>query len=349
MSDSEQGDGPSLELPSFGFGKKRRAPKAKPPAASAPEVPDATTAADDTASLDVAEVQDSTPEETAETAETAVLPAADSTPEAVTEPAPEAVTEAQDQPTSAVDTEVSSGIDSEVDTDSATEVLPATPTPTASTAPATPAAAAPTDRPTTPPLFRDEVTPSASPAPSAPPAPAPKQPVTPPAAKSTPRPAPTPAASQAPPAAPVATEEPPAAPRTRPSLPDLQVPALSGMSAAMATGAVVGVVGVALTAASQHLCRIVAGTSSCGGPGLVLLLVILAGLVMLGSAGLALFGVPDPRGTSFLAIGLLAVVVMLFLLGVMFHPAMVVVVPLLTVGTFALSHWVTTTFVDQSD
>lgn len=59
--------------------------------------------------------------------------------------------------------------------------------------------------------------------------------------------------------------------------------------------------------------------NSCGGPGLLLLLVILAGLVLLGSSMLALFEVTDPRGTSFLAVGLLAVVVMLFLLGVMFR------------------------------
>ena len=50
---------------------------------------------------------------------------------------------------------------------------------------------------------------------------------------------------------------------------------------------------------------------------------------------------PEPGSTSFLAVGLLSVVALLFLVGSLFQWWMVIVIPLVSMATFLLSHWVT--------
>ncbi len=119
------------------------------------------------------------------------------------------------------------------------------------------------------------------------------------------------------------------------------------MPAAVLTGVVIGLATVGLTWASQRGCHAVRGTSACGGgPGFLLLLAITVAMVFLGAALLRLLSVPDPGSTSFLAVGLLAVVVLLFFVGVIFSWWMAIVVPLCAAATYALSHWVTATFAE---
>ena len=107
---------------------------------------------------------------------------------------------------------------------------------------------------------------------------------------------------------------------------------------------------VGLTWASLRLCEAVRGTSSCGGPGYLLLLGILVAMILLGTAPAQGAGAcPDPGSTSFLAVGLLAVLALLFLVGVLFHWWMILVIPACSALTFAAAHWVTTTFVEPDD
>ena len=72
-------------------------------------------------------------------------------------------------------------------------------------------------------------------------------------------------------------------------------------------------------------------------------------MVFLGTLLLRSFRVTDPGSTSFLAVGLLAVLALLFLVDVLFNWWMIIVIPLCSVATFALSHWVTATFVEPAE
>ncbi|HET9861746.1 MAG TPA: hypothetical protein VFQ19_18380 [Nocardioidaceae bacterium] len=181
------------------------------------------------------------------------------------------------------------------------------------------------------------------PTPAAPPAAA--APVVPPAAARTappttaPTPAPVPATASAPLPADPAPAEPARAPRATLTV-DARV-------AAAVTGLVVGLLVVVLTAGSLALCESVRGVSSCGGgPGFLLLVLVMASMVVLGGLMLRLARVPDPTSTSFLAVGLLAVLSLLFLVDVLEEWWMIIVIPLLSVAMFLLSHWVTTQVVD---
>ncbi|HEX8781636.1 MAG TPA: hypothetical protein VF728_10780 [Nocardioides sp.] len=130
---------------------------------------------------------------------------------------------------------------------------------------------------------------------------------------------------------------------------ELHLPALPGLTAAIITGVVVGLLAVLLTGLSLRLCELARGTSSCGGPGLLLLVAILILLTYVGGWLLRAWRIVDPLSTSFLAVGLLAVVAMLFLVEALFSPWMLLVIPVVAAGTYALSWWVTTTFVDVED
>ncbi|MDP3893653.1 hypothetical protein [Nocardioides sp.] len=128
----------------------------------------------------------------------------------------------------------------------------------------------------------------------------------------------------------------------------LSLPELSGRQAAGVTGLVVGLLGVGASYLSLRLCSVIKGTTSCGGPGLLLLLAILIVLVIAGGALLRAFGVPDPTSTSFLAVGLLAVIALLFLVEVLLSWTMVIVIPVVAAVTYLLSHWVTTEFIEPA-
>ena len=152
-----------------------------------------------------------------------------------------------------------------------------------------------------------------------------------------------------PPPPPVAGRTPePAADAAKPKR-DFALPALPARRAALAVGALVGLLAVLLVFASLQLCELVRGTDSCGGPGLLLLIATLVILTYVGGWLLRGLRIDDPGSTSFLAVGLLAVLAMLFFLDVIYSWWMVIVIPLVAMATYALSWWVTTRFVDVGD
>ncbi len=126
-------------------------------------------------------------------------------------------------------------------------------------------------------------------------------------------------------------------------------PWLAGRPAALVTGLLVGGLIVGATAGSLRICTEIKGTSSCGDQGFFLLIAILGIAVLLGTVLLRLAHVPEPGSTSFLAVGLLSVATLLFLVGSIFQWWMVIVIPLVSVATFLLSHWVTSTFIDPAN
>jgi hypothetical protein len=123
-------------------------------------------------------------------------------------------------------------------------------------------------------------------------------------------------------------------------------PWLTGRPAAILTGLVVGVLVVAATSGALRICTEVRGTSSCGRQGFFLLMAILAVAVLVGAALLRLTHVSEPGSTSFLAVGLLSVATLLFLVDSIFEWWMVIAIPLVSMVTFLLAHWVTTSHVD---
>jgi hypothetical protein len=125
-----------------------------------------------------------------------------------------------------------------------------------------------------------------------------------------------------------------------------RLPPLPGRLAALITGLVVGAFGSMLTYVSLKGCNALRGTETCGGTGLLVLVVILVLMVLLGSAILAAWSITEPRSTSFLAVGVLCVIVLLTLMQQLFSPWMFLIVPLISAGGYVLSHWVTTAFIE---
>lgn len=122
-----------------------------------------------------------------------------------------------------------------------------------------------------------------------------------------------------------------------------------GPLAASTTGLVVGLVVVGLTTASLRLCSSMRGTSSCGRPGVLLLLAITGLAVLLGSLLLRAAGVAAYGSTSFLGVGLLVVLILLALLPLLDRWWVVIVVPLVALLTYLASWWLTTTYVEPGD
>ena len=105
-----------------------------------------------------------------------------------------------------------------------------------------------------------------------------------------------------------------------------------------------------LTYGGLRGCELVRGTDSCGGgPGLLLLVGILVAMVLAGTALLTWLHVPEPRSTSFLGVGVTAVVAMVALLEAVFSAWMFVVVPLVAAAAYLLAWWVTSRIVEQLD
>lgn len=136
----------------------------------------------------------------------------------------------------------------------------------------------------------------------------------------------------------------PKPPREKPLIPEV-----SGMTVSVLTGILVGLLACGATYLGLKGCESIKGTSSCGGPGFFLLVAIMIALVVISGYIMKAFRVVDPGSTAFLAVGLLAVIVLLFLVDVIFDWWMIIVIPLIGAGTFALSHWVTATFIEPAD
>ncbi len=106
----------------------------------------------------------------------------------------------------------------------------------------------------------------------------------------------------------------PAKPAKPTRISEPSIPTMAGWVAAALTGVAIGLLMVGMTAGSLQACEAVRGTSTCGGYGVPILLVIMAVLIAIGGFLLRLFHVPDPGSTSFLAVGMVAVIALLFLL-----------------------------------
>ena len=135
---------------------------------------------------------------------------------------------------------------------------------------------------------------------------------------------------------PLTVPEPEPGPRR---LPTVQVRSLP---AASLTGVAVGGLAVLLAWLAGVGCEAVRGTSACGGgPGLLILLVVLVVLTWAGSLLLRALGVPHAGSTSLLAVGILAVLVLVFLLGSLDERWAIVAVPVASAISYVASWWVT--------
>ncbi len=126
-----------------------------------------------------------------------------------------------------------------------------------------------------------------------------------------------------------------------------KLPRVPGYVAAVVTGILMGLSGVVLAWVSAQGCEAVRGVGSCGGFGLFALIVILGIEVLLGAALLKAWRVVDPVSTSFLGVGLVAVIVMLFFLDSIESRWMLLVIPVLTALTYLGSWWVTETLIEN--
>ncbi len=127
-------------------------------------------------------------------------------------------------------------------------------------------------------------------------------------------------------------------------------PLLPLYPAAAVTGVVVGAAMILLIWLSLRGCEAVRGTANCsGGSGFMLLVATFVLCVLLGSTLLKVFSIPDPGSGSFLAVGLVAVVALLFLIDVLDHWSMIIVIPIISAGAYLASVWVTKTFVEPGE
>jgi len=102
--------------------------------------------------------------------------------------------------------------------------------------------------------------------------------------------------------------------------------------------ALVGLIGVTLQA-----CDAARGTTSCGGTGLFVLLIILALITVGATRLLRLWGFTDGGTVAFLGIALTGIVVLVFLTTHLQSLTMVLVIPLITMLSFLVSDWVSAT------
>jgi hypothetical protein len=112
-------------------------------------------------------------------------------------------------------------------------------------------------------------------------------------------------------------------------------------------GAAIGLLGCLLTYGGLQGCEAATGTGSCGGPGLLVLVVILVVMVVAGAVALKRLGVPEAGNVSFLGVGVMTVIVLVFLIDYLYDPWMFLVVPVVTAAGFLLAQWVTTKYADD--
>lgn len=160
-------------------------------------------------------------------------------------------------------------------------------------------------------------------------------------------PPPQPVAQEPTPArAPVLTHEDTQEPSPAPDRPRITVPQLGPVPATLVTGLLVGVITVGLVWVSLRVCEVARGTSSCGNPGFLLLVAVLVAAALAGAALLRAFGIADGSGTSFLAMALVAVLLLLVLTDHLFAWWMVLAVPAVAMPSYLVSHLLTTATVE---
>lgn len=142
-------------------------------------------------------------------------------------------------------------------------------------------------------------------------------------------------------------DEAPAKKQLKVQLPEFRAPRLPvipTMTASAITGVVVGLLACVGTYAGLRGCEAIKKTDSCGGPGLLLVLAILALMVVAGTWLLKLFAVRDAGSVSFMAVGMLSMLVLAVLIPWIFAWFMLIVVPVLGAGCYMLAHYVTALF-----
>ena len=123
---------------------------------------------------------------------------------------------------------------------------------------------------------------------------------------------------------------------------------LPGLVAAAGAGVVVGALAVLLVWLASLGCEAVRGTASCGGgPGFVVLVAILVLVACAGAVLLRAVRVPDAGSTSALAVGVMAVLVLVLLTDALFEWWVALAVPVVSALSHALAWWVTSQVAQQ--
>jgi hypothetical protein len=130
--------------------------------------------------------------------------------------------------------------------------------------------------------------------------------------------------------------------------PRTQVPVSPAVGAA-GSGCLVGIGAVVLVALGVRACDAWRDTTSCGGPGLLMLVAIVVALVLLGSVLLAYVHVPHPVLVSLLGVTLAALTILFGFVEDTSSVWMWLVMPLLGAGSFALGHLVLSTAAKPED
>ena len=125
-------------------------------------------------------------------------------------------------------------------------------------------------------------------------------------------------------------------------------PRLAPLPAAVLTGALVGLLTAGLVWLALRGCSSLRGTSSCGDPGILVLLAIFVVMVLAGRFALSALRVPDAGSTAFLGLALLAVLALLFV-DDLDSVVGAVVLALVGAATFGLAQWVTANFTEPGE
>ncbi|MDQ4007276.1 MAG: hypothetical protein M3211_04175 [Actinomycetota bacterium] len=120
-------------------------------------------------------------------------------------------------------------------------------------------------------------------------------------------------------------------------------PRIPAPLAAAAVGVLVAVLARVLILAGEVGCEALRGTSSCGGAGGFMLMLIAVLMLYAGTRLLRTLVVPDPGVTSALGLALLGIAMLTVLLDSIFSPWMWVVLPLVAAALYAFAAWAAAT------
>ena len=163
----------------------------------------------------------------------------------------------------------------------------------------------------------------------------------------TPTPVPTPVPTPTPTPTPQPKRPPKAAGGRRARTTGRRLPDMAASTAVILVGALIGLAGCVLTFLGLQGCELVTGTDSCGGPGLLVLVVILVAMVLLGGVVLRALRVAEAGNISFLGVGIMTVVALTFFADQLYAPWMFLVVPLVTALSFGVARWITTRYAED--